>query len=85
MRDHAEELKMLQEQLDRDNVNEINFMIKEASDKAKKEGLAEGYAAGARENLEANVKAMFDEKISIDKIAKIVNLSVVEVEKILNK
>ena len=77
MRDHAEELKMLQEQLDRDNVNEINFMIKEASDKAKEEG--------ARETLEANVKAMFDEKISIDKIAKIVNLSVVEVEKILNK
>ena len=77
MRDHAEELKMLQEQLDRDNVNEINFMLKEEHQR--------GVDEGARETLEANVKAMFDEKISIDKIAKIVNLSVDEVEKILNK
>ncbi|MBQ9449100.1 MAG: hypothetical protein IJU60_04415, partial [Acholeplasmatales bacterium] len=72
-----EEIKRLQEQLDRDNVNEINFMIKEASDKAKEEG--------ARENLEANVKSLYSNGISIDVLAKSLNLTKEEVLEIINK
>ncbi|MBQ9449099.1 MAG: hypothetical protein IJU60_04410 [Acholeplasmatales bacterium] len=81
MRDHAEELKMLQEQLDRDNVNEINFMIKEASDKAKEEG----YAAGARETLEANVKALYKNGADTKMISKLLGIPSEEIEEILNK
>ena len=76
-----EEIKRLQEQLDRDNVNEINYMIKEASDKAKEEGLAEG----ARENLEANVKTMYKNGFKPEIIASALSMDINEVLEILNK
>ena len=65
-------IKKLQEQLDRDNVNEIEFIKKESKEE------------GARETLEATIKAMFNDGLESERIAKIVNLPTSEVERIIN-
>ena len=70
-----EEIKKLQEQLDRDNVNEINFLLKEEREKA--------LAKGARDNLEATVIKMHSKGLSANEIANLLDLDIDQVEKIL--
>ena len=67
-----EEIKRLQEQLDRDNVNEINFMLKEE------------HQRGARETLEANVRTMFKNGADTKMISKLLGIPNEEIEEILN-
>ena len=59
--------------------------IKEGLEKGRQQGIERGIELGKKENTELIVKKMLKEKIDIELISKVTNLSIDEIYEILNK